>query len=73
MRKLSLLLIIISITITGEIPEQLKFRSGRFFHHSTGECIRGPNGSSTSVPQQMTIYNNSHGYTGTNIRLAVSM
>lgn len=66
MRKFSLLLIIIFIIITDETPAQLKFRSGRFFHHSTGECIWGPNGSSTSVPQQMTIYNNSHGYTGTN-------
>lgn len=45
---------------------QIKFRSGIFFHHSTGLCIWGPNGSSTSVPQQMTIYNNSHGYTGSN-------
>lgn len=69
MKKLfffSLIFIFISISSFG----QLKFRSGIFFHHSTGLCIWGPNGSSTSVPQQMTTYNTSHGYTGTN---AVSM
>lgn len=49
---------------------QNRFRSGRFFHHSTGECIWGPNGSSTSVTQEMTRYNTQHGYTGEN---AVSM
>jgi len=49
---------------------QNRFRSGRFFHHSTGECIWGPNGSSTSVPQEMTRYNTQHGYTG---EYAVSM
>ncbi|KAF0203231.1 MAG: hypothetical protein FD170_1220 [Bacteroidetes bacterium] len=46
------------------------FRSGRFLHHSTGGNIWGPNGSQTSIPLQMEIYNTSHGYTGTN---AVSM
>jgi hypothetical protein len=35
-----------------------------FFHHSTGECIWGPNGSSTSVPQEMARYNTLHGYYG---------
>jgi hypothetical protein len=35
-----------------------------FFHHSTGENIWGPNGSSTSVPLQMNIYNTNHSYTG---------
>lgn len=49
---------------------QTRFRSGLFFHHSTGECIWGPNGSSTSVPQEMTRYNTQHGYTG---QLAVTM
>jgi len=42
------------------------FRSGRFLHHSTGQNIWGPNGSQTSIPLQMEIYNTSHGYTGTN-------
>lgn len=41
-----------------------------FFHHSTGGNIWGPNGSSISIPQQMEIYNSTHGYSGTN---AVSM
>jgi len=42
------------------------FRSGTFLHHSTGGNIWGPNGSSTSVTQQIAIYNTNHGYTGTN-------
>ncbi|MCE1164179.1 MAG: T9SS type A sorting domain-containing protein [Bacteroidetes bacterium] len=54
------------ILICTGLQAQMKFRSGMFFHHSTGLCIWGPNGSSTSVPQQMTIYNTSHGYTGLN-------
>jgi hypothetical protein len=42
------------------------FRSGIFLHHSTGECIWGPNGSSTSVPLEMDAYNTVHNYTGQN-------
>ncbi|KAF0197374.1 MAG: hypothetical protein FD166_2016 [Bacteroidetes bacterium] len=49
---------------------QTLFRSGKFLHHSTGQNIWGPNGSSTSIPLQIQIYNANHGYTGTN---AVSM
>ncbi len=45
---------------------QSLFRSGTFLHHSTGGNIWGPNGSSTSIPQQIAIYNTNHGYTGTN-------
>ncbi|MBM4157409.1 MAG: T9SS type A sorting domain-containing protein [Ignavibacteria bacterium] len=65
MKTLNILLFFIFI-ISVNVYSQLLFRSGMFFHHSTGLCIWGPNGSTTSVPQQMTIYNNSHGYTGTN-------
>ncbi len=43
---------------------QIKFRSGILLHHSTGEMIWGPNGSSTSIPQEMSLYNTSHLYTG---------
>ena len=42
----------------------VRFRSGIFLHHSTGGCIWGPNGSATSVPLQMTLYNQSHGFAG---------
>jgi hypothetical protein len=41
-------------------------RNGIFFHHSTGLCIWGPNGSTTSVPQEITAYNTNHSLTGTN-------
>ena len=47
-------------------PSPSLFRSGIFLHHSTGGNIWGPNGSSTSVPQQMQIYNTAHNYTGVN-------
>ncbi|MCX6303738.1 MAG: hypothetical protein NT040_02105 [Bacteroidetes bacterium] len=40
------------------------FRSGIFLHHSTGSNIWGPNGSPTSVPQEMAAYNTAHGFTG---------
>jgi hypothetical protein len=43
---------------------QTKFRSGIFMHHSTGDNIWGPNGSTTSIPLEMTKYNTTNGYTG---------
>ncbi|MBL7904696.1 MAG: hypothetical protein JNL22_06715 [Bacteroidales bacterium] len=49
---------------------QPQFRSGIFLHHSTGGYIWGPNGSSTSIPNEIALYNAAHGYTGSN---AVSM
>ena len=70
MKTISLLTVIIfSVSCIITCPDsaaQTRFRSGMFFHHSTGECIWGPNGSSTSVPQEMTRYNTQHGYTGQN-------
>ncbi|MFC2093442.1 T9SS type A sorting domain-containing protein [Bacteroidota bacterium] len=63
MKKLILLVLVIFV-VSLQAQSQTLFRSGRFFHHSTGENIWGPNGSSTSVPQQMTIYNTNHSYTG---------
>lgn len=39
------------------------FRSGIFLHHSTGGNIWGPNGSATSIPQEMSYYNLNHGLT----------
>jgi len=44
--------------------QTVRFRSGIFLHHSTGGCIWGPNGYSTSVPIQMALYNQSHAYSG---------
>jgi hypothetical protein len=38
------------------------FRSGVFLHHSTGGCIWGPNGSTTSVPVEITSYNSSRSF-----------
>ncbi len=67
MRKLLLLLFIF---ILGTSYSQCQFRSGVFLTHSTGQCIWGPNGSSTSIPQEIENYNSANGYTGS---LAISM
>lgn len=61
----SLLIIFLNISIVTVSFTQITFyRSGIFLHHSTGGCIWGPNGSSTSVPQEIISYNSTHGYTG---------
>jgi hypothetical protein len=44
----------------------LSTRNGLFFHHSSGLNIWGPNGSNTSVTQEITAFNNSHSLTGSN-------
>lgn len=64
--------LLLSVVVTSPLlfSQTTKFRSGIFLHHSTGECIWGPNNSSTSVPQEMAKYNNNHGLTGNN---AISM
>ena len=63
-KKLIVLILIIGLGST--IFSQSLFRSGRFFHHSTGNRIWGPNGSSTSIPNEMTLYNTEKGYIGNN-------
>lgn len=47
-------------------PGGTLYRSGIFFHHSTGLNIWGPNGSNTSIPDQITAFNTSHNLTGNN-------
>jgi hypothetical protein len=49
---------------TSGLSSQSKIRSGIFLHHSTGSNIWGPNGSSTSIPQQIALYNATHSYSG---------
>jgi hypothetical protein len=56
--------------MSSTISSQVLFRSGVFLHHSTGGTIWGPNGSSTSIPQEITAYNTANGYIGSD---AVSM
>ncbi|MBI4646143.1 MAG: T9SS type A sorting domain-containing protein [Bacteroidia bacterium] len=60
--------VIYSVILTSfaTVQGQTLFRSGIFLHHSTGGCIWGPNGSNTSVPDEMTNYNTAHFYTGAN-------
>lgn len=50
------------------IPQAIyaQHRAGIFLHHSTGGNIWGPNGSPTSVPQEITRYNNRNGLQGNN-------
>ena len=70
MKTKILLIFIILLGLSTTIFPQSLFRSGIFLHHSTGMTIWGPNGSSTSIPNEMVLYNTQKGYTGTN---AVSM
>ena len=58
------ILVVLSTTMILHGYGQDYFRSGIFLHHSTGGCIWGPNGSNTSVPQEMDEYNLAHEYTG---------
>ena len=67
MRKyIFLSFVLFCATITVLFSQTQKFRSGIFLHHSTGGCIWGPNGSSTSVPQEIAKYNSDNGLTGDN-------
>ncbi|HRY32591.1 MAG TPA: hypothetical protein P5531_06460 [Bacteroidales bacterium] len=67
-RTISFLLTFVFIGYT--FSQNPVIRNGIFLHHSTGGNIWGPNGSNTSVPQQIQLYNQAHGYTGSQ---AVSM
>lgn len=58
------LLIIVLVLFATQTFAQNYFRSGIFLHHSTGQNIWGPNGSATSVPQEMDAYNLFHSYIG---------
>jgi len=62
MKKLIFLSAIILFVLS--VDAQTKFRSGIFLHHSTGQNIWGPNGSATSIPQEMDAYNIAHSFTG---------
>jgi len=62
MRKLFIIFPLLFISIY--LFPQDRFRSGIFLHHSTGRNIWGPNGSSTSVPDEIARYNADHGYSG---------
>jgi len=49
------------------LSAQNYFRSGIFLHHSTGNYIWGPNPdgtSTTTIPEQMNIYNSIHSFNG---------
>ncbi len=49
------------ILITNNyIAQEGNYRRCIFLHHSTGQCIYGPNGSSTSIPVEIVKYNDEH-------------
>jgi hypothetical protein len=54
--------LVLSLLASISQAQTVRFRDGIFLHHSTGGCIWGPNGSPTSVPLQMDLYNQSHGF-----------
>jgi hypothetical protein len=64
MKRVTLAILTLCVLTTASWATVTRFRSGIFLHHSTGGCIWGPNGSSTSVPQEMQLYNQVHGFTG---------
>ena len=70
MKKTSTTIFILFILSAIVQAQQARYRSGVFLHHSTGGCIWGPNGSSTSVPAEIARYNSDHQLTGDD---AVSM
>jgi hypothetical protein len=65
--KTRLILSLIIIFLAAKVFSQTYFRSGIFLHHSTGQYIWGPNpdgNSTTTVPDQMHLFNISHSLTG---------
>ena len=54
------------LLMSTAFSQSAKFRSGVFLHQSTGACIWGPNGSTTSVPLGISAYNLQRGLTGQN-------
>ncbi|TAL70438.1 MAG: T9SS type A sorting domain-containing protein [Bacteroidetes bacterium] len=63
MRKIIILFLLMILTVSAYAAGQ-KFRNGVFFHYTVGERIWGPNHGSTSVPNEIHLYNSSHGFTG---------
>jgi len=57
----TLVIIIISFSFFA-FMDQPNFRRGIFLAHSTGTTIWGPNGSSTSVPDEIDKYNLQHNF-----------
>lgn len=55
--KHHLLLLFVLFTLNVTIGQHPNPRSGVFLHHSTGNRIWGPNGSSTSIPLEIEKYN----------------
>ncbi len=67
MMKIKIFIItIILFGINSIMYPQTHFRSGVFLHNSVGANIWGPNGSNTSVPQEIAAYNTSKGYIDSN-------
>jgi hypothetical protein len=61
--KINIFLIVMGfIGLNSNLFTQSLYRNGIFLHHSTGNCIWGPNGSTTSVSQEMIAYNLLNGY-----------
>ncbi len=56
-----IIMIFFSASIISQSPG---FRKANFFHWSVGGNVYGPNGSSTSVPEETYLYNIANSYTG---------
>jgi Secretion system C-terminal sorting domain len=64
MKNIHTAILVVAALCLSAGAQQTKFRSGVFLHHSTGATIWGPNGSSTSVPDEMARYNSERNLTG---------
>ena len=57
MRNKIILIVIILLGMSSVLFSQNHYRSAIFLHRSVGGNIYGPNGSNTSVPEEIDIYN----------------
>jgi hypothetical protein len=64
MNRTHTVVVLLVLVVSFGSAQQTRLRSGVFLHHSTGGCIWGPNGSSTSVTQELATYNTLHGLVG---------
>jgi hypothetical protein len=65
MKIKALIIIVVSFSFLA-FMNQPNYRKGIFLSHSTGQTIWGPNGSSTSVPDEIAKYNLQHNFSSDN-------
>ncbi len=64
--RFSIVCTLFFVSISLSFAQLSSIRKGVFLAHSTGTNIWGPNGSNTSVPEEIIKYNTSHNLVGAN-------